>query len=317
MVRRFVRENKLFVVFTVLSALAVLAGLGFTRGYPEAPDFRIPPVYAGLSAMGVLLFRYGFHLLARKRAMDAIPRSKVRSLAMGRTELHGAAHPKQDLRAPITFTPCVYYRFLIEEERDGSRGGKYWATVKEGESTHYFYLQDETGRVLVDPLDAEVVTGVDYRFVDTVGGHRRRYTEWYILPGESVYVLGNARHFDDVSRDRAARLADKLAGWKRDAAKMKSFDTDGDGHVDMTEWDQAVRRAEEELLREDAARALPPEDRVAVGRGGPDEPFLISDHSETELGTKLAWGSVLSLGGGAILSIDMFGRLLKCAGLFR
>src|SRR6266705_1201454 len=102
------------------------------------------------AAVGGGLILYGFTVLHEKRLVEDVPASKARSVAMGLAEVKGAARTKAPLASPITGLPCVYYRYLIEEERSGSRGNDRWVTIDKGESTQPFYVEDETGRILVD-----------------------------------------------------------------------------------------------------------------------------------------------------------------------
>ena len=71
-------------------------------------------------------------------------------MALGRVELHGRAQEKAELRAPFTGRACVYYRYTLEElVRSGNRNR--WRQIESGDSAAWpFYLEDDTGRVLVD-----------------------------------------------------------------------------------------------------------------------------------------------------------------------
>lgn len=104
---------------------------------------------------GIYLFCHGFFLLQRKRLIMNTPASKIRSAAMGRVELSGLANGPYTLTAPITGMPCYYYRTLVWQWK---QSGKNSAWVKEAdESLHVpFYLEDETGRVLVNPQGADL-----------------------------------------------------------------------------------------------------------------------------------------------------------------
>ena len=106
-------------------------------------------------AVGIYLFCHGFFLLQRKRLIMNTPSSKVRSAAMGLVELSGLATGPYTLTAPITGVPCYYYRTLVWQWKQNGRTSSW---VKEAdESLHVpFYLEDETGRVLVNPQGAEL-----------------------------------------------------------------------------------------------------------------------------------------------------------------
>jgi hypothetical protein len=108
----------------------------------------------GASA-GVYLFVRGFRLLQRKRLIMNTPVSKVRSAAMGLVEVSGLAAGPFTINAPITGVPCFYYRTMVWQWK---QQGKNSSWVKEAdESLHLpFFLEDNTGRLLVNPQGAEM-----------------------------------------------------------------------------------------------------------------------------------------------------------------
>jgi len=113
-------------------------------------------VWAAVGACaGVYLFYRGFRLLQRKRLIMDTPASKIRSASMGLVEISGLAVGPYTLPAPITGAPCYYYRTLAWQWKQNGKSSS-WVKVAE-ESMHVpFYLDDNTGRVLVDPQGAEM-----------------------------------------------------------------------------------------------------------------------------------------------------------------
>jgi hypothetical protein len=104
---------------------------------------------------GVYLFYRGFQLLQRRRLILNIPASKVRSASLGLVEVSGLAMGPYTIPAPITSLPCYYYHTQAWEQRHSGKN-KEWKKVAD-ESLHVpFYLDDNTGRVLVDPRGAEM-----------------------------------------------------------------------------------------------------------------------------------------------------------------
>jgi len=107
------------------------------------------------ACVGVYLFYRGFQLLQRRRLILNIPASKVRSASLGLVEVSGLAVGPYTMPAPITALPCYYYHTQAWELRQSGKN-KEWKKVAD-ESLHVpFYLDDNTGRVLVDPRDAEM-----------------------------------------------------------------------------------------------------------------------------------------------------------------
>ena len=166
----------------------------------------------------------------RKRLIDNLPTSKTQGVFIGLVEIKGTAECEQPLTSYLAGAPCVYYAYEIEErwsrlvtttESDG-RGGTREVTRRESgwtqvdaqtESTP-FYLQDDTGSVLVRPAGARIESlGVFDRECSTwdplyyekgpSGGVMnsdglRRFTERVIPAQAQTFVVGQARERSDM-----------------------------------------------------------------------------------------------------------------------
>jgi hypothetical protein len=130
----------------------LLAIVFYSRSSPRTDGW----VWAVVGACaGIYLFYRGFRVLQRKRLIMDTPASKVRSASMGLVEMSGLAVGPYTLPAPITGAPCYYYRTMAWQWQPRGRNSS-WVKVAE-ESLHVpFYLDDNTGRVLVDPQGAEM-----------------------------------------------------------------------------------------------------------------------------------------------------------------
>lgn len=113
-------------------------------------------LYAVIGAVaGVYLFYRGFRLLQRKRLILNTPASKIRSASMGLVEINGLAVGPYTMTAPITGVPCYYFRTTAWQWQRRGKNSE-WVKVAD-ESLHVpFFLDDNTGRVLVDPQGAEM-----------------------------------------------------------------------------------------------------------------------------------------------------------------
>jgi hypothetical protein len=104
---------------------------------------------------GVYLFYRGFRLLQRKRLILNTPASKIRSAAMGLVEINGLAVGPYTMLAPITGVPCYYFRTTAWQWQQRGKNSE-WVKVAD-ESLHVpFFLEDNTGRILVNPQGAEM-----------------------------------------------------------------------------------------------------------------------------------------------------------------
>ncbi len=104
---------------------------------------------------GVYLFYRGFRILRRKRLIQNTPTSKIRSAAMGLVEVNGLAVGPYVMNAPITGLPCYYHRSMAWQLKQSGKN-KSWQKVAD-ECRHLpFYLDDNTGRLLINPQGAEM-----------------------------------------------------------------------------------------------------------------------------------------------------------------
>lgn len=105
--------------------------------------------------VGIGLFIYGFRLLQRRRLILDTPFSKIRSAAMGMVEISGLAVGPYTMIAPVTARPCYYYRTLVWEWKQSGKN-KEWVKVA-AECMHVpFFVDDNTGLMLIDPRGADL-----------------------------------------------------------------------------------------------------------------------------------------------------------------
>ena len=161
---------------------------------------------------GLGLFFYGFRLLQRRRLILDTPFSKIRSASMGMVEVSGLAVGPYTMIAPITAHPCYYYRTLVWEYKQSGKN-KEWVQVA-GECMHVpFFVDDNTGRLLVDPRGANLDLHCDFKeqfngsffsnsdaapgnvnsFLSRHGvvtGNQIKVEEYCIKPKNSLFILG-------------------------------------------------------------------------------------------------------------------------------
>ncbi len=101
--------------------------------------------------IGLYLVYDGFGKWKTKRLIQDTPTEKVRSMAVGRTELAGVARSDgETIEAPFTDEECLYVDWEIEEWRkDPDEADHEWQTIASGTRTVPFDLDDGTGEVLV------------------------------------------------------------------------------------------------------------------------------------------------------------------------
>ena len=126
-------------------------------------------IAAAFTLIGGFVFFLGFFKWRRLRVIRDIPRSKIRSMAMGVVEIHGKVEADQLIRSPFSKTECVYYKWLIKEYRQsssssGKGSSRKWEEIGSGENHVPFFAKDETGRVLVEPNKAEFMVSYKNAF---------------------------------------------------------------------------------------------------------------------------------------------------------
>ncbi len=111
---------------------------------------------------GIYLFVQGFRLLQRRHLILDTPVSKIRSASLGVVELSGLAVGPYTLTAPISERSCYYYRAVAWEWKRQGRSSQ-WVKVA-AECMHVpFFLDDNTGKVMVDPRGAELDLHRDFQ----------------------------------------------------------------------------------------------------------------------------------------------------------
>jgi hypothetical protein len=116
---------------------------------------NLPVLAACGAAAGIFCFYKGFRFLQRKRLILNTPSSKIRSASMGLVEISGLAIGPYVLTSPLKQVECYYYRSVAWQLKQQGKNTE-WVKVAE-EILHVpFYLDDNTGRVLVDPRGADM-----------------------------------------------------------------------------------------------------------------------------------------------------------------
>jgi len=268
--------------------------------------------------------------------LEDTPTSTIRGVAMGMAELVGKAEERTPVLSALSQTPCVWWRFLIEEEQSGSKGERRWVKVQDGTSHDMFYLNDGTGRLVVDPIGAEmridfkrrwlgaglsldlVARGFPVGLVLSRGGGQRRYTEWLILPTGKLYVFGTVKGVRDAAAERRERLTQALRDLKADRARMSAFDADRDGNISAEEWETAVeamkRKIAEDELGEVSPAGAEDADSKMVCKGTDEKTYVISDTGEGGAVGPLAWTGYPSLLLGIVLGLGGLASLLARTG---
>lgn len=236
--RRLGRGSVHQVNLTLATAYLAAGWAGFDMGRLGAA-----PLMFTIALLVAIFAWYGN--LRRYRVIVDHPTSRIVSAPQGYVELHGQGSDADGftLVAPLSGLPCIWYRYVLER-----RQGNSWVPSDSGESSDLMLLDDGSGKCLLDPEGAEVHS----RHYRMWGDGSARKKEWLIQAGDSLYVIGEhvtlgGAHTD---LDFRADLSALLSEWKQDKAELlRRFDADGDGEIDLQEWNKARTEAEKEVSR--------------------------------------------------------------------
>ncbi len=232
-----------------------------------------------LGGMALISLPAWYSALYRLRTVTGTATSRIGSAAQGYVELTGHGDVYQTpVLSRYSNLPCLWCRYKLERRSSDNKG---WNTEESGESNALFIIDDGTGKCVVDPESAEILT----RHKDSWMKGDYRYTEWKLLDIDFIYTLGE---FKTVGGSNTTLTQDELvkqvlSEWKMDNDNLlKRFDLDNNGVLDMQEWmlarsaakREAEKRMNEALAEPDTNFMLQPHD----GRL-----FLISNYDQDKL----------------------------------
>ena len=217
--------------WTWRNSLAKLAPVPYASIF-FADDIRTDsPLFPWIGLIVAIVALYAsLHACKRRRLIDNLPTSKTQGVFIGLVELKGTTQCEQPLTSYLAALPCVYYSYDIEEqwsrtvtteESDGhggtttvTRHESGWTTVASQTESTPFYVQDDTGHLLVRPEGARIEAASVFSETCTpmnplyygkgpAGGimnsdHVRRFSEKAIPLQAPLFIVGQARERQDI-----------------------------------------------------------------------------------------------------------------------
>jgi Ca2+/Na+ antiporter len=120
-----------------------------------ASSGHMSPIFPiALVVVGLILFIVGFLKYREYRVLADTPQVPIRSVSMGLSHVAGTSTGGQPLTSPLTQVPCYYFEVKVEKKVKRDNQEKWEETSRERAEVP-FYLQDETGTILVNPQKAE------------------------------------------------------------------------------------------------------------------------------------------------------------------
>jgi hypothetical protein len=225
---------------------------------------------------GLFFFVKGLLWFKRKRLIEDIPTSKVRSIAMGLVEIYGEAITFNNniFKSPFAKKDCVHYKATVEKLVSSGKSS-HWEIIRTEEKGDYFYLQDDTGKVLVTTRGADTDTPVDFEF--------QTGTFKNIPPSISEYVVANKIDTQDFFHINYQ-------------LRFKEYD------IEMADKLFVLGTAGKNPFKQDLESVDHTED-IMIEKGEDNKTFLISEQSKKEELKELNWKSSLSVFGGGALTV--------------
>jgi hypothetical protein len=277
-------------------------------------DGRIP-VYLTLGfGFGIYCFAKGFRIFREYRVLADTPEMPIRSVAMGLVEIHGKATGEKTVTGPVTGTPCLFYKVNVEKWVTGKNGG-HWSNAGTDADGPLFYLDDGTGKVLVNAHGAELDLLQTGRR-ETGSSFGRSITN--ILKGSSnsptlgpaeddlhayAQSVASGAHFSLGGIDMGIRRGSSL-GFSSRRYRLTEFLILPDHWYDVTGSCIENQNSKDE------------HDRNIILKGQNEPTFLISWRSEKEIEGTLRKRAIKYIFGGAVLSVACLGFLIAYFGLF-
>jgi hypothetical protein len=221
----------------------------------------------------------------KKWTIDDTPTSTCRGVFVGRNEVVGRARPlDQPLTAPFSQQPVVWFSWELEEYKKSGDDSR-WVTIERRATAAPFWLEDETGRVLVRPRRAKLEPEQTLQRGIDDGSFAPPYSRWqlrqWVLVGEDVI-------------ERQQSLADSaFHELPEQGGGFLSFTADTAGPISQL---RGKHRITEQVIAVDAPLYL-----LGTARPRPDAPgleltgdagdLLVSTESEAQVASSSGWSA--------------------------
>jgi len=266
---------------------------------------------------GLVWFFKGFRVYREYRVLADTPEVPIRSVAMGLVEIHGKAKGPQTVLSPVTKTPCFFYKVDIEKWVRDKNGGHWSHAATDAEGVR-FYLEDATGKVLLD------AHGAEYDLIQTAKRETGRGV------GASLGRLFGGNRESSLATGSLVSESDLLSYAESVASTAHNiFSLDGGSLLTgLTRGSLSANLGSERRYRLSEYCILPEHwydvtgtcvenptpqdehDRNMIVKGQNEPTFLISWRSEKEIESTLRNRAALHIFGGAALSVGCLAILL-------
>jgi hypothetical protein len=241
------------------------------------------PIF-GLGA-GLLFFYRGLRYYRKTLVVADTPVIPIRSVAMGLAQVHGTAQGEGAFPSPVSGVPCYAYKVQIERYNQHSNRGS-WSHYRTDVNGKRFYVEDDTGRVPVDPHSADL---------DVPRTCRRTVPEttwsmWTDKEADFPATAAGAAGLTVRSDEDLQEFAQGVGGDYNNRYRFTEYCV-----LPGKEYDVLGTCVEN-------PRPSAPNDRNLITKGQNEETYLISSKAPAQLERSLRWKSALMVWGGVALA---------------
>lgn len=291
---------------SVRRARTVVRGFSllFLRHRPDRPEGRLnmDDVKGFLTAivaffLGIYWFFKGFLIYRKYRLLADTPEMPIRSIPMGLVEIHGQAKGEEKLISPVTCSPCYLYRVEVRRSHRNKKGERTESHFMTDLNAVKFYLEDDSGKVMVDPRGAELELAK--------GGHR-------LFSGEV--------RFDPAARkESGGRMDPERVGHRPSEDELRAYVSRVASHGNIIDPSTHLDPFDHYYLEEyciitdnpydvtgtcvENPKPQDEHDRNLMIKGQNDPTFVISSKAEKDLERELRGRAAKYIFGGAGLSV--------------
>lgn len=301
---------------------------------------NINALFAGFSStlVGAVISFFGYVFWKRRKLIAELNITKICDLSTKQSRLvmlKGKAKKGKLLTAPFSGIKCVFYQYEIMEERWMIRR-RMWEIIAKGVSDKApFYLEDETGEILIDPHSIEVDIPVRYSFVRKTGesfppqllelirnigfNHeilrgvkkKLKFKEEYILLDQEILIVGTVKRMEDVSSTSLEyQWLEKEKAMKEEFLRTKFLQDENQG------WYEIQSKIEEEIHKGELKTKETTSGKIMIGKGE-KRPFIVTNQGETKYKSTLTWRILFTFVGGiTFVSLGIF-IILTVLGVIR
>jgi len=260
--------------------------------------------------IGIYLFFKGFKVFRELQILKDTPIIPIRSVPMGLVQIHGKASGDELVNSPVSNTPCHFYKVDIEKLVQ-DKNGSHWSHYATDTDGPLFYLDDGTGKVLVDAHSAEYDLLQSARR-ETGGGLGSSMVSLLSgIPGTpTTSSADNLSAYISSVHARHSGLSLSLG-----SGGVSFFGGGSSGRFRLTEyliipghWYDIVGTCAENPTPKDE------HDRNLIKKGQNEPTFMITWKTEKQEESTLKWRAMGYVFGGAALSIVCLGIILAKLG---